>query len=250
MNQKAPIDYQELIQKTQTAASVEEIHHACSTACKTFEFDQFMYGSRIPTSFVRPQLIIISGYQQDWWNHYNENNYLKIDPIVDYCANNTLPLQWHQLNAQQHKNRLVRQLMNESVDYGLSSGISLPVHTPTGEFAMLSFASDREPKQTENHMRETSPHLMLLAYHIHEAVMRVFKNKRDDLETINLTDREKECLLWAAEGKTSDETSVILHIAESTVRFHLNNAAKKLNVHTRRHAIARAVCLGLITPVI
>lgn len=248
MNLNAPSEFQELIRQCISANTVEEIHQICSIACDQFGFDQFMYGSRVPTSFVRPQLILISGYQQDWWDHYNQNNYLKIDPVVDYCTKSTLPVQWHQLDITGRHNKTARQLMQESADFGLSSGISLPVHTPNGEFAMLSFASDRDCQSEENRITNLNPQLMMLAYHVHEASMRIFREQKEDSEP--LTRREKECLLWAAEGKTSDETSMIMHIAESTVRFHLNNAARKLNVHNRRHAIARAICLGEITPLL
>lgn len=243
-------DCQDLIEQSGKAESVEEIHAICAMACELFGFEQFMYGGRIPTSFVRPQLIIISGYNQDWWDHYNNKNYIKVDPIVDYCSKNILPLQWHSLNAEKHENKLVRLLMHESIEFGLNSGLSFPVHTPRGEFAMLSFANSQNPQETAPLMKYASPHLMQLAYHIHDAVMRIFRAEHETQQTIDLTAREKQCLLWAAEGKTSDETAEILSISESTVRFHLNNAARKLNVHTRRHAIARAICLGLITPVI
>lgn len=249
MNNQSPVAFQDLVQKCLSATSVEDIHHICSLACEQFEFDQFLYGSRIPTSFTRPQLIIISGYQQDWWDHYNQQNYIKVDPVLNYCTSHTLPIQWHQLELDPLKDKQAKDLMLETASFGLKSGISLPVHSPKGDFAMLSFASDQDAKQNEDRINQINPQLMMLAYHIHEASMRIFRHDKTDLHD-TLTKREKECLLWAAEGKTSDETSMILHISESTVRFHLNNAAKKLNVHSRRHAIARAICLGVITPVI
>jgi LuxR family transcriptional activator of bioluminescence operon len=65
---------------------------------------------------------------------------------------------------------------------------------------------------------------------------------------IQLTNREKECLLWAAEGKSSWEIARILNISENTVIFHFKNASKKLNVTNRQQAIARAIAHGLITP--
>ena len=250
MNQKAPLNYQELIQLCQQAETVDEIHNICSIASNEFGFEQFMYGSRVPTSFVRPQLIIISGYRKDWWDRYTEQEYMKIDPIVDYCANSTIPKQWHELQHPALENKKVIQLNNESSDFGFKSGMSIPVHTPRGETAMLSFSSSELPEKASSRMQQAEPQLMMLAYHIHESVMRIFRNTDQMSPAVILTAREKECLLWAAEGKTSDETAQILNISESTVRFHLNNAARKLNVHTRRHAIARAICLGLITPVI
>jgi DNA-binding CsgD family transcriptional regulator len=61
-----------------------------------------------------------------------------------------------------------------------------------------------------------------------------------------LTARERECLSWIAQGKTGWETGAILRISERTVVFHLHNARRKLGVHNRSAAVARAVRLGLL----
>jgi len=68
------------------------------------------------------------------------------------------------------------------------------------------------------------------------------------LSKVDLTQREKECLLWATEGKTTWETSRILRISERTVTFHLQNVQGKLGVSNRQQAVARAVSLGIIEP--
>lgn len=60
-----------------------------------------------------------------------------------------------------------------------------------------------------------------------------------------LTKREKSCLMWAAAGKTSYETGVILQIARRTVDYHIYNACTKLGVHSRQAAVVIAVELGL-----
>jgi len=65
----------------------------------------------------------------------------------------------------------------------------------------------------------------------------------------SLTTREKECLGWIANGKTSSEIAILLSIAESTVNFHLKNTFGKLNASNRSHAVAKAVSLGLVDPV-
>jgi DNA-binding CsgD family transcriptional regulator len=68
------------------------------------------------------------------------------------------------------------------------------------------------------------------------------------LKKIHLTEREKECLLWAAEGKTGWEIATIVNISERTVTFHLQNAAQKMGVVNRQQAISRALSMGLIEP--
>lgn len=55
-----------------------------------------------------------------------------------------------------------------------------------------------------------------------------------------LTDREAEILAWVARGKTNQEIAALLVVSPHTVRKHLENAFKKLRVHTRTAAVARA----------
>lgn len=61
-----------------------------------------------------------------------------------------------------------------------------------------------------------------------------------------LSAREVDCLHWAAIGKTSWETAMILGVSERTVNFHLSNACEKLNVQNRRAAVAAALRKGLL----
>jgi LuxR family quorum-sensing system transcriptional regulator CciR len=63
-----------------------------------------------------------------------------------------------------------------------------------------------------------------------------------------LSDREKECLGWAAAGKSSWDIAVILSISENTVNFHVKNAMKKLGAARRTLAVVKAINLGLIDP--
>lgn len=65
---------------------------------------------------------------------------------------------------------------------------------------------------------------------------------------VRLTRREIQCLKWAAAGKTDAVIGEIVQISTPTVRFHLKNAAEKLQVSGRSQAIFRAAALGYIGP--
>lgn len=65
-------------------------------------------------------------------------------------------------------------------------------------------------------------------------------------DDIHLTDRERDSLAWVAEGKSDWEISVILGVAESTIRFHVDNARKKVGAVNRAQAIARLAAARLI----
>lgn len=65
-------------------------------------------------------------------------------------------------------------------------------------------------------------------------------------DDVHLTDRERDSLAWVAEGKSDWEISVILGVAESTIRFHVDNARKKVGAVNRAQAIARLAAARLI----
>lgn len=62
----------------------------------------------------------------------------------------------------------------------------------------------------------------------------------------SLTAREKEVLYWTAQGKGCWETGTIVGISERTVKFHLQNIYRKLNVVNRAQAVARAAQIQLL----
>lgn len=61
-----------------------------------------------------------------------------------------------------------------------------------------------------------------------------------------LSPREAAILGWAAAGKTDAEIGSHLKISARTVRFHTDNAKRKLRVTTRIQAVTEALRLGLI----
>ena len=240
----------ELIEAVSTAETVEALHTVCAEACQQSGFDRFIYGARIPTSFVKPYFIFISGYPREWRELYAANNYMVVDPTVQYCSQNVTPLTWDgdSIRQRHETSAEIRRFMSEAMDFGIRSGISFPLHSAQGDFAMLSFASEHSPVTPDRRIQRVMPMGQLFTAYLHEAVRRVFSKEVLAISRVDLTQREKECLLWATEGKTAWETSQILQIAERTVTFHLQNVQGKLGVNNRQQAVARAVSMGLIEP--
>lgn len=246
----SPLACQDLIEAARSAGSVEEIHDLCSELCDAGGFDYFIYGAEFPVSLVRPQTIIISGFPRDWWQHYQERGYIAIDPVVRYTTERNLtPLVWNEIEPQDNPHaELVEHFLSEAEDFGLVSGVSFPVQGSSGESAIFSLVSRDSHAMAAGRIVAVLPAGQLLAVYIHEAVRRVFSDEAVALGRTELTPRERECLLWAAEGKTTWDTAHILGISERTVIFHLQNAARKLDVANRAQAVARAVAQGYVTP--
>jgi DNA-binding CsgD family transcriptional regulator len=238
----------ELIDSLSKVESVDNVHDLCTRLCNIYGFDGFIYAVRIPSSFVNPHVFVLSGYPDNWREHYEENGYANIDPTVRYCALNSLPLIWDRIAPLEKIDDTVRNFMDMSRLFGLRKGVSIPVVGLQGERAMVSFYSEKADIATSIRIETMLPTLHHIAYHLHEAIRRVVNTFEIYSARIHLTARERECLLWTAEGKTSWETSIILGISERTVIFHLQNAGEKLQVSNRMQAVARAISLGLVNP--
>lgn len=63
---------------------------------------------------------------------------------------------------------------------------------------------------------------------------------------VQLSDKEREILAWARDGKTGWETAKILDISPSTVNFHFKGIYRKLGVNNRTHAVSEALSQGLL----
>ncbi|MEO5323370.1 LuxR C-terminal-related transcriptional regulator [Mesorhizobium sp. CC13] len=61
-----------------------------------------------------------------------------------------------------------------------------------------------------------------------------------------LSDRERECLFWVSEGKTTEEVALILGVSSNTVNSYITHAIQKLSASNRAMAIATAIRSGII----
>jgi DNA-binding NarL/FixJ family response regulator len=68
-----------------------------------------------------------------------------------------------------------------------------------------------------------------------------FSSHEPLIHELKLTDREAECLLWVAQGKSNFDVATILGISEKTVKKLMGRVFEKLGVESRTAAALRAV---------
>ena len=222
-----------------TATSLEDIHAACAALCRRYGFDQFLYVAK-KNDVNDPQLSIINGgnevaaslCSQGVLRLTRQENptYKDIDHILA-----SFPLEF--------KQEVMSFLLEPSFAQPLVSRLSFPIQSDE-QLALLILSSsilDCQPDISASQLSQARE----FALNIHQAVQRVVKEGEVTPE-VKLTNREHECLQWAAAGKTNWEIGTILGVSKRTVIFHLQNAAGKLNTTNRYHTIAQALALGLI----
>lgn len=238
------LSFQRALSALQDIHSLQEVTRFCQQQADALGFGHFIYAMRVPTGFSEARVVFANGYPPEWLERYGTLGYAEHDPVLRYCTRNVLPLAWHTLGVQTLQ---AQRVMNEAGDVGLIAGASMPVHSPSGELGVLSFAGGRHDRKSRVRAEATMPFLQLMAPHVHEAVRRACAVS-NAMQLPELTQRERECLRWTADGKTSWEISQLLRTSERTINFHLNNAMAKLDVCNRQHAVAKAVLQGVLNP--
>jgi len=61
------------------------------------------------------------------------------------------------------------------------------------------------------------------------------------LESLGLSPREAEVLLWVAQGKSNEEIGIILGASRHTIKKHAIHVLQKLGVESRNAAVVRAI---------
>ena len=238
----------DLFEPLLNCGTVEELHAMTASIAGQLGFEHFIYGVQVNTSLTRPYQFVLNGYPKEWRARYVEQNYQEVDPTYHHCIvrKQIIPVIW---DSRVFKGDKESKMRSESREFGLLCGASFAVHGGHGEAAMLSLATSQDSCRVKQHIVSIIGKSQLLACYLHEATQRIVLSKGPlPLTKMELTLRERECLLWAAEGKTGGEIADILKITERTVTFHLQNAGNKMGASNRQHAIARALSMGLIAP--
>jgi DNA-binding CsgD family transcriptional regulator len=72
-----------------------------------------------------------------------------------------------------------------------------------------------------------------------EKLMQIGASSMAQEPEVSLTPRERDSMMFVAEGKTDWEIAKIFGVSETTARFHVDNARRKLGAVNRTHAVAR-----------
>lgn len=128
-----------------------------------------------------------------------------------------------------------------------SSVIVVPIHMAFGQIGAVSFSPVDESRKDLS--REFELYADDLEYHARRFVIgytRVTSQRPWIPKNCRLSKREVECLRWAAVGKTDVEIALILNRSCATVRFHIHNAAIKLEAVNRSQTVFKATQLGYL----
>jgi len=185
---------------------------------------------------------IATNFPLHWRERYVERRYFEVDPVVRRAPGFSRPFMWDDIVKDEQLQESERIVMEGRREAGLKRGISVPLFGPSGRVSVLSFASRFDDADPVHH----AGHLNVLSWHFHLAFAELARPVEPVSPQVELSQRERDCLKWSAEGKSSWSIGMILNISENTVNFHLKNVMRKFGTTSRTVAVVKALRLNLI----
>ena len=189
-----------------------------------------------------PDSVLSLTWPDAWQKRYIAKEYMKRDPAVRGLTRTREPYTWGEGLEFDDYARADRNIVFEAREYGLHNGLVVPILGIRTGSAVVTIAGEN----TDMSPRERAE-LHFAAIYVQARVRDLSPAKFRRLKMPLLTPRERECLEWAAAGKSDWEIGEILTISSRTAGSHIERAKQKLGVSTRIQAVVIALQNGAIS---
>lgn len=238
--EKMELLWQDAYQQFRSAGSEQQLFTRIADFAKKLGFEYCCYGIRVPLPVSKPTVAIFDTYPAGWMKHYQDSNFLQIDPTVREGMNSTGLIVWPDAPPEDSP-----KLWEDAHDFGMAVGVAHSSWAARGVYGLLTISRPSDPL-TPSEIDDLTLQTSWLANITHTMMSQFLVPKLAPEANVMLTPREREVLCWTGEGKTSCEIGQILNISERTVNFHVNNILFKLSATNKVQAVVKAIAMGLI----
>lgn len=232
------------VELARTAVSVAELMEAIAYTCAVMRVPYFALTHHVDFRREATAGIRLHNYPECWEEWFDARGLGRSDPIHRASHRMSMGFAWASVPgiiALTPEDHLV---LEEAAKAGIGDGYTVPAHVPGEMLGSCSFAVEAG----RTFPVELELPCQLIGGFAFEAARRVTGRRGAAFgQAPILTDRQLDCVLWAARGKTDWEISVILGISHETVIQHLKHARERYGVQKRALLAVRALFDGLIS---
>lgn len=168
---------------------------------------------------------------------------IKRDPVLHALARSHLPFVWTQ---RTYTDAAAGDLWEIQAPFGYHNGVAVALHLPGARHFLLGVdRQDRLPTRSKQLSRLLAD-VHLMAVHAQAAAVRLLTPLVQQDPSVQLTPREIEVLRWTKLGKDAAAIALILGLSVHTVKFHCENAIRKLGAENKHGAVIKALEFGLL----
>lgn len=230
----------EFSEKVKSNPHLETFSHCIASSLDQLGFEQYAYVAFM----AKTDPVILDNYPSAYREHFIENDYVYIDPVLMGTRRSLLPFKWG-TESQEFCERFKlspkqKRILQEGSEFGINRGIAVPLHLGQGSFGVFVANSSLSETEFDKLWQEKRLELQLFALHIHEAYQEIAFTELHD-NTFQISPRERECLQLLAVGRDIWDISDTLSLSVDTIRNYLRGARRKLQVTSTMHAVVKAL---------
>ena len=232
------------VDEVSNAKNRDDLFAALTRCCKEMHVRYFALTHHIDFSNPSAPGLRLHNYPEPWQAWFDENQLGRSDPVHRASQLSSIGFPWSAVPRMIRMTPADKCILSQARLAGIGDGFTVPAHVPGEINGSCSFAVDAG----EVFPGEFYGIAQLVGGFSFEAARRLSGTRNIwDHPGQTLTDRQLDCVLWAARGKTDYEISVILNISHETVIQHLKNARERYGVQKRAMLAVRALFDGLIS---
>lgn len=188
--------------------------------------------------------IRLANYPSDWIEFFDREKLGPSDPVHRASHLTSIGFAWSKLPSLIQLSPRDHHVLELATRRGISDGFTIPAHVPGEANGSCSFATGTGANLDEDQL----PLAQLVGGFSFEAARRVWRMRYGALSPRpRLTDRQRDCVVWAARGKTDWEIARILGLRHDTVIQYLKRARERYGVNKRAQLSIHALFDGTIS---
>lgn len=235
-----------LVQEMTSCASVEELGMALAMATTEMGFQRYALTHHVDaTTILGPTAMRLHNYPEEWVEHYDRQALVFCDPVHRASHMTNLGFRWSSIEQMIVLTKSDREILQMGRERGIADGFTIPANIPEEARGSVSFVV-----RTGNSVPEPMLHLAkVVGDHAFEAARRLTfgRGQRSAPLLPRLTDRQRDCVLWVARGKSAGEIAIIMNLSKETVTEHITQACMRYGVNKRTLLVIRTVFDGTLT---
>ena len=222
------------------AKDMIELRTLVDDACRELGFDYYALVNHIRFGRPTSEYVRLTNYPAEWVAILRQHDRV-VDPVLKYAEKTSTGFRWREMRTSSKLSESERSVFRQAFRHGIGDGFTVPNHVPGEAFGSCHFAVRAGRPFPEQNVYA----VQTIGSFAFEAARRLIAAQAQPseryLDPAPLTDRQRECLIFAARGKSDSVIAQLLAIRPRTVNEHIEAAKRRYCVATRSQLMVRAL---------
>jgi LuxR family quorum-sensing system transcriptional regulator CciR len=231
---------QEFVAAAQQTISMVDLRSLIEQASGELGFDYYAIVHHVCFGQPSKSHVRLSNYPIEWLALLRDEG-RPPDPVLRAAERMSSGFKWERLEKILDVTPAEREYMESAARFEISQGFTVPNHVPGETFGSCNFVVAGTRPFPDRHM----PAAQALGNFAFEAARRILAESDEPwegyVEPAPLSERQRECLLFVARGKSDSVIGQLLGIRPRTVNEHIEAAKRRYAVATRSQLLVRAL---------